>query len=493
MYTVVNSRAYAGELGTGMETGRKAMIAIDVVVGAVLVCAEILLMRNCRKKNVQEKISPGEMRSPQPCDRLNQGLTVPEIRHCQALIFDVYFLERGRRQRRQGPFPSNRWYARNSGQRQQAPTGICTPYTAVYNLCQSGGFALENPPKTWYPSYKSTMNTCQICCAHWALPCAAFAGGVILAKIKSWQILTAGAAALFAAEWSLSNIVVNPVQQLNTREKCEDELKLAGLTMRDWEQNWHRRDIAIKSRYGYTLRGAVIPHDSDCAPADGRTRVVVIVHGYTVNQIASLKYAALFRRLGFACIVYDHRNHGLSDHALTTMGRREAEDLATVCDWARDHFGRDCILGTHGESMGAATVMLHSALDRRLAFVIEDCGYSSLKKQLAYVMRTRYRLPPELLLYPSMGVAWLRTGVRFSQVEPARAVARSGNTPMLFIHGDADTYVPFSMLQENYDAKCTGPRRKAVFPGAAHAMSLLSDPERYQRVVATFLRDNHIL
>ena len=49
--------------------------------------------------------------------------------------------------------------------------------------------------------------------------------------------------------------MVNPVQQLNTREKCEDELKLAGLTMRDWEQNWHRRDIAIKSRYGvYTAR-----------------------------------------------------------------------------------------------------------------------------------------------------------------------------------------------------------------------------------------------
>lgn len=64
MYTVVNSRAYAGELDTGMETGRKAMIAIDVVVGAVLVCAEILLMRNCRKKNVQGKISPGKRRSP---------------------------------------------------------------------------------------------------------------------------------------------------------------------------------------------------------------------------------------------------------------------------------------------------------------------------------------------------------------------------------------------------------------------------------------------
>lgn len=349
---------------------------------------------------------------------------------------------------------------------------------------------IEKRCETWYPETVNINTVSDLSRKYRTL----FSGRVtVLAKVKSWQILSAGAVALFAAEWALTNIVVKPVHQLDTRDKCEKELTLAGLSLADWEKNWHREDITVKSRYGYLLRGAVIPHDPDCTPADGRTRVVVIVHGYTVNLIASLKYAAIFRQLGFDCIVYDQRNHGMSDQALTTMGRREAEDLATICTWARQRFGQDCILGTHGESMGAATVMLHSAMDKKLAFVIEDCGYSSLKEQLAYVMRTRYHLPPSLLLYPCMAVAWLRTGVRFSQVQPSQAVARSGNTPMLFIHGDKDTYVPFSMLQENYDAKCTGPRRKAVFPGAAHAMSLLSDPARYRRVVETFLRDNHIL
>ena len=72
-------------------------------------------------------------------------------------------------------------------------------------------------------------------------------------------------------------------------------------------------------------------------------------------------------------------------------------------------------------------------------------------------------------------------------------MAKSGDTPMLFIHGDADTYVPFFMLDENYKAKRTGARRKVVFPGAAHAMSLLSDPERYAQEIKVFLQDNHIL
>ena len=54
-----------------------------------------------------------------------------------------------------------------------------------------------------------------------------------LAKIRSWQILTAGSAALFAAEWGLTNIVVKPRQQLDNREACKKELALAGLTLAD--------------------------------------------------------------------------------------------------------------------------------------------------------------------------------------------------------------------------------------------------------------------
>lgn len=310
---------------------------------------------------------------------------------------------------------------------------------------------------------------------------------------KAWKYLAVGAAALFAAEWKLSDIAIKPRQQLDTKEKCREELKISGIDPEDMEKNWNREDFTIKSRYGYKLRCTLIPKNPQVRHEDGRTRVAVIVHGHGENRCSSMKYAKVFRDLGFETIVYDQRNHGASDKALTTMGRREADDLATVCAWARRRFGKSCLLGTHGESMGAATVMLHSAMDHGLAFVVEDCGYSSLKRQLAYGMRTRYHLPPALLLYPCMGVAWLRTGVRFSQVEPAEAVAKSGDTPMLFIHGDADTYVPFFMLDENYKAKRTGARRKVVFPGAAHAMSLLSDPERYAQEIKVFLQDNHIL
>ena len=59
--------------------------------------------------------------------------------------------------------------------------------------------------------------------------------------------------------------------------------------------------------------------------------------------------------------------------------------------------------------------------------------------------------------------------------------------PMLFIHGDADDFVPFSHLQMNYDAKVKGYKEMWVAPGAVHANSYAKYPEEYTRRVKEFL------
>ena len=59
--------------------------------------------------------------------------------------------------------------------------------------------------------------------------------------------------------------------------------------------------------------------------------------------------------------------------------------------------------------------------------------------------------------------------------------------PMLFIHGDADDFVPFDHLQLNYDAKIYGYKEKWVAPGAVHANSYAKYPEEYTKTCANFL------
>ena len=46
LYTVVNSRAYADEnLNPGMPSWQVALIIVDVIAAAILVCCEVILIR----------------------------------------------------------------------------------------------------------------------------------------------------------------------------------------------------------------------------------------------------------------------------------------------------------------------------------------------------------------------------------------------------------------------------------------------------------------
>jgi fermentation-respiration switch protein FrsA (DUF1100 family) len=219
---------------------------------------------------------------------------------------------------------------------------------------------------------------------------------------------------------------------------------------------------------------------------------VVIVHGYTFCQFGSVKYIDIFRGLGFNCVIYDHRNHGYSQKAPTTMGYYEARDLKQICDWTRKKLGSDTILGTHGESMGAATVMMNAPLDDKLAFVIEDCGYSNLSDQLAYNMKKNFHLPRFPFLATASLLSKLRGGIFFNSVIPKNEIAKCENLPILFLHGSEDDFVPTYMASELYEAK-TGYRRIRIFPNAAHAESYWNNQESYTKVVEDFLTDIKII
>ena len=62
---------------------------------------------------------------------------------------------------------------------------------------------------------------------------------------------------------------------------------------------------------------------------------------------------------------------------------------------------------------------------------------------------------------------------------------KSSSVPTLFIHGDADGFVPLEMTVENYNA-CSAPKELLVVGGAAHAKSYSTAPEKYERAVLDF-------
>jgi len=291
--------------------------------------------------------------------------------------------------------------------------------------------------------------------------------------------------------WKVSSMILHPKNW--PYDTIVDEEEKRGHFTREWfEQTVRLEEFSLRSPFGYNLHCALWPHDGACAFADGKPRVAVIVHGFTYCLLGGIKYASIFHALGFDCVLYDHRNHGLSDRALTTMGVLEARDLSAICDWARERFGPEAILGTHGESMGASTVMLHASQYPSLSFAIEDCGYSDLNGELRFALTHRFHMPWFPILPIASLFSRLRGGVLFGSVVPKRSLYQCASLPMLFIHGDADELVPFFMLAENYEAK-PGKKRMQVFPGASHADCYRADPAAYAKCVTEFLAENGLL
>lgn len=291
--------------------------------------------------------------------------------------------------------------------------------------------------------------------------------------------------------WKLSSMILHP--RIYAYDTVVNEEVMRGHFTREWyDQTVHLEEFSLRSPFGYDLHCALWPRDESASFADGRRRVVVLVHGFTYCLLGQIKYATMFHELGFDCVLYDHRNHGLSGHAPTTMGTFESKDLAFVCAWARAHYGEDATLGTLGESMGAATVMMHAGMDPRLSFVVEDCGYSSLTKELQNVLKNQFHLPTFPVLPIASLLFRLRSGVSFREVCPADSLKRNTATPMLFIHGDADKLVPHEMMQVCFDAK-PGAKEKWLVPDAPHAGCYVTDPAGYRAHLGRFLQENGLI
>jgi hypothetical protein len=169
------------------------------------------------------------------------------------------------------------------------------------------------------------------------------------------------------------------------------------------------------------------------------------------------------------------------------MGWYDRLDIERWIPIAHDIFN-DNFMVLHGVSMGAATVMMTSgdALPGYVKCFIEDCGYASVIKQFNNNRKESFGfIPPDVLQSASL-VTRKNYGWSFWEAS-CTSQLETCVLPMLFIHGDADDFVPFSHLQLNYDAKKYGYKEKWVAEGAVHANSYAKHPEEYTKRCRDFL------
>lgn len=215
---------------------------------------------------------------------------------------------------------------------------------------------------------------------------------------------------------------------------------------------------------------------------NGSSKTALVLHGWRNCSVDILFIARIYDREigGYNVVVPDFHAHGLSEGDMIQMGWLDRKDMLR---WL-SVFQTDTMV-VHGISMGGATTMMMSAEDlpagiKDIRF-IDDCGYTSVWDEFAGELRNQFGLPEFPLLYTSSLLCKLRYGWSFGEASAIGEVGKSQH-PMLFIHGDKDTFVPTEMAYRLYEAK---PSKKALWIAeeATHGKSYKMHKEEYVRRV----------
>lgn len=204
----------------------------------------------------------------------------------------------------------------------------------------------------------------------------------------------------------------------------------------------------------------------------------IVAHGYCGDPRAEAPFAKHFYEKGYNILFPHMRAHENDEHRYCSMGYFDKDILCAWINYIVTN-DQDSQIIMHGVSMGASTVMMVTGeqLPKNVKCAVADCGFSTLRGMIEFEMKTLMHLPTFPLLNAMNTVSKLRGKLDINKCSAVDAVKKS-NTPTLFIHGTADDMVPYSMLDEVFNA-CTAEKDRLDVPGAVHTAAVAVDRDAY--------------
>jgi len=258
-----------------------------------------------------------------------------------------------------------------------------------------------------------------------------------------------------------------------------------------------RHDITIEAN-GQTLAAWLYPKTATCP-------LIIMSHGFSALMAMGLEdYATAFASAGFAVLVYDHRNYGVSSGwpRNETDPWQQVEDMRAVISYGRNlPFVDKDRIGLWGTSYAGGHALTVSSLDKRISCVVSQVPLVSGKRNFdAWVpeksrprfierlaedrdRRARGELPmvtPAAIpgsetaewveavdkegLYPNE--ITLRSLDLMRSYEPMSFIEGVAPTPLLMIIADQDTQTPVAWQREAFEL--AGEPKKLVTLSGRH-------------------------
>ena len=246
------------------------------------------------------------------------------------------------------------------------------------------------------------------------------------------------------------------------------------------------KDTFILTENGRRLHAYYLPrhpkHDTISVP-----RTALLIHGYRNCAVDMMHLGYMYHHsMGYNIVLPDLHAHGQSDGESIQMGWKDRMDALRWCKITDSLFHAPIVV--HGISMGAATTMMLSGeenLPTNITHFVEDCGYTSAWDEFEGELANQFSLPAFPLLYLTSQLCDAMYGWNFAEASAIEQVAKC-TRPMLFIHGDADNFVPTWMVHPLYDAH-QGHKQLWLTEGVEHAFSYRMYHKEYTDIVKEFM------
>jgi pimeloyl-ACP methyl ester carboxylesterase len=239
--------------------------------------------------------------------------------------------------------------------------------------------------------------------------------------------------------------------------------------------------VEFETDGGATLRGWWVPG------APGARVGVVTVHGAGADRRDFLRHLPVFHEAGYPVLMFDCREHGISDGASRgiSFGVREHADVIAAVRYARRRGELEGV-AVIGTSQGGASVILAAARDPSIDAVVSENPFTdidSLIRDGAAAFDSRAADAPNLVGW----IAWL-TAWRIDADEipaPIEAIQQIAPRPLLLMHGTADRVIPVAHTHALHRA---APLAELwIAEGAHHAALFDAAPDEWRRRVLDFL------
>ena len=244
------------------------------------------------------------------------------------------------------------------------------------------------------------------------------------------------------------------------------------------EEKSNYSDKYIESYDKLQLHSYVISQNSN--------KWAIVVHGYGGSGKLMSDKSKYFYDMGYNVLIPDLRGHGKSEGDYIGMGWKDRLDIISWINFIiKENPNAEIVL--HGTSMGAATVLMTSGenLPSNVKAIVADCAYTSAWDEFSYQLETYLKVPSSYILNVTNMVTKLKAGYSLKEASALECVKKA-TVPILYIHGDKDKFVPYSMMDKLYDAT-NSPKEKLTIEGGEHANSDLVSPFLYWLTVEDFL------